>query len=859
MSLEPEARPVTDVGSGTGVQFSTGVGSGFSRTSTVFVVLARTANALFFLVTATYCILTYSSFAYQQFIRPRLVSSLAGFVAFHHLWHWLFLGITLLTLLPEWKASRGRALAWAYVATMVAAGVAMLYRPVLPSVENDSLGLWLACAFLLPPIWLAVYDHLATADRAAPVTADTLRVVIASSAAALVVWGANVATTPLRFADLGDYTTTTASLVFGAAVSLAVHVGIFTTAGVLLALLLAAVRRSVQAGAAQYWLIAAAACALTVVTMKSLVFRSLSFGGAAAWTVAIESAAAFTLTWSSLARRITAAQRERSRTAMEVWLSPVPGSGSVPGALAALAVALAGEFWLLRRVETFDWNFLVQNLCVLAGWLAAAALVHTLVRRRVMPGSGRPFALAALAVVAVAGVGAGGTIETRLPGSQQFVPGFVLDGYATVDPSYRLMRQLMAVEREGDREFFRYLGVNSLIQHVDVEPIDVDFVQPLTPAPARPPHIFLFVIDSLRRDYLSPYNPNVAFTPSFDQFARDGFAFQRSFTRYGGTGLSMPAIWSGSMLLHKEYVLPFQPMNALEKLLAVNRYQPVMSMDHITAQIVAPTFTVAELDKGRDELQYDFCRTLDELQGTLDAGLAARGPVFAHSRSLNLHISKLTGPNRIGAPDPSLGGFQVPAATAVRRMDACFGSFVAYLKRTNLYDDSIVIVTADHGDALGEARRWGHSYTLFPEIVRTPLLVHIPTRLRGQLTADVDAASYSTDITPSLYALLGYRMEATSWPLGRSLFVPPGTDTSWRRREPALVASSYGPVYGVLRDNGEALYIADGVNARDYAYDLRGLKPVRVGVTAEMRRDSRSVIVDQVAALASLYRFTPAP
>ena len=72
--------------------------------------------------------------------------------------------------------------------------------------------------------------------------------------------------------------------------------------------------------------------------------------------------------------------------------------------------------------------------------------------------------------------------------------------------------------------------------------------------PAPPPHIFLLVVDSLRRDYLSPYNPQVTFTPAFDQFAREEFAFQRAFTRYGGTGLSMPAIWAGSMILHKEYV-----------------------------------------------------------------------------------------------------------------------------------------------------------------------------------------------------------------------------------------------------------------------------------------------------------------
>ena len=81
------------------------------------------------------------------------------------------------------------------------------------------------------------------------------------------------------------------------------------------------------------------------------------------------------------------------------------------------------------------------------------------------------------------------------------------------------------------------------------------------------------MVDSLRRDYLSPDNPRVTFTPAFDQFAREEFAFQRAFTRYGGTGLSMPAIWAGSMILHKEYVQPFQPMNALEKLITVNGYR----------------------------------------------------------------------------------------------------------------------------------------------------------------------------------------------------------------------------------------------------------------------------------------------
>lgn len=818
------------------------------------VGLGRAANALFFLLTATYCILTYSSFAYQQFLRPRLVSSLAGFVTFQHLWYWVFLCITVVTLMPEWKTSRGREVAWAYVAVMGVAGLVMLYRPVLPSVENDALGLWLACAFLLPPVWLAIYDHLATSESVASQPVNTVRLVVAAAAAALLVWAVNAATAPLRFGDLGDYTTSGSAMLFGAVVSLAVHVGIFTIVAVVLAIALRATSGQADADR-QDRAIAAATSLLVLLTMKALVFEALSFEGWRAWLVAGESAVAFTFTWSAVARRL-AVGRHASMSALEIWLSPVPGTGSMPGAIIGLVVVPSLTFLLLRRVERFDWNFLVQNLCVLGAWLLTFALVHAVVLRRRTAATSRPFAVTALAVIAVAGVGAGDTIETTLPGSQQFVPEFVLDAYATVDPSYRFMRHLLATEPPGSREFFGYLSAHSLIQHVDVAPVDVDFVKPLEPAAGRPPHIFFLVIDSLRRDYLSPYNSRVSFTPSIDRFAKEDFAFQRAYTRYGGTGLSMPAIWSGSMILHKEYVLPFQPMNALEKLITANRYRPVMSMDHITAQMVSASMPVDALDKGRNEMQYDFCGTLEELQGKLDTGIAAREPIFAHTRSLNLHISKLT--VRIGAPDPAYGGFQAPAAAAVRRMDACFGRFITYLKDTGLYDNSIVVLTADHGDALGEAKRWGHAYTLFPEIVRVPLLMHIPGPLRARFIADVEAASYSTDITPSLYALLGYSLRPTAWPLGRSLFVPPGTDVSWRRREPALVASSYGAVYGVLRDNGQSLYIADGVNGRDYAYDLHGLKPLRTGVTPEARRENRAFIREHVGALAAMYHFTPA-
>lgn len=820
------------------------------------IALARAANAVFFLLTATYCVLTYSSFAYQQFIRPRMVASLAGFVAFHHMWHWVLLGATVLTLLPEWKSARGRWLAYTYVGVMALAGGAMLYRPILPSVENDALGLWLAFAFLVPPVWLALYDHIATARSFGPAQADTRAILGSSIAAAVAVWMMGAAAVPWRFDELGDFTTSAIGLLFGAAVSLVVHLALFMAIAAALLVLLRVGRLKRHSGAMDFNAIAALAFALSFLVIDRLVFARLSFTGAAASLLAACVALALTTTWAAMARRIATASG-RSDDAFVTWIGPVPGTRTRRAAVSAFVLLPFASFLAIERIEQFDWDFLVQNLGVVMTWLLASACIHTMAisgMRRVARTAG------ALAVVLLAGVsvGAGSRIDARTPdrgSAAPLVPEFVLDAYATLDPSYGLVRRLIATDPPGASAFYAYISSQSLIQHVDVDPIEVDFARPLTPVASRAPHIFLFVIDSLRRDYLSPYNPAVTFTPAFDRFGREEFAFQRAFTRYGGTGLSMPAIWSGSMLLHKQYVTPFQPMNALEKLLRANGYHAVMGMDHITAQIVEPSTVSDELDRGRNEMQYDFCATLEELEGKLASGIADRQPVFAHTRSLNLHVSKLT--ERVGSTDPAYGGFQAPAAAAIRRMDGCFGRFVDFLRAEDLYDDSIVILTADHGDALGEARRWGHAYTLFPEIVRTPLLVHIPPRLRSSFVADTDAMNLSTDITPSLYALLGYEPFDADWMFGRTLFAPPGTDAGWRRRETALLASSYGPVYAVLRDNGRSLYVADGVNTRDYAYDLSDLKPVRVGVTATLREESRAFIRERLGDLAALYGFTP--
>jgi len=62
----------------------------------------------------------------------------------------------------------------------------------------------------------------------------------------------------------------------------------------------------------------------------------------------------------------------------------------------------------------------------------------------------------------------------------------------------------------------------------------------------------------------------------------------------------------------------------------------------------------------------------------------------------------------------------------VRHADAVLGELLDLLRSAGLYDEALVIVTSDHGEAFWQHGRWGHSTTLFEEMVRVPLVVKPP-------------------------------------------------------------------------------------------------------------------------------------
>ena len=127
--------------------------------------------------------------------------------------------------------------------------------------------------------------------------------------------------------------------------------------------------------------------------------------------------------------------------------------------------------------------------------------------------------------------------------------------------------------------------------------------------------------------------------------------------------------------------------------------------------------------------------------------------------------------------------------------DKWFGEFFEKLKKTGLIRNTILIVTADHGEELAERGRVGHASTtreasLAHEILRVPLLIWTPDR---KMRAAIDRWAKSglitdhVDIGMSLPAFAGKGNKKAAKPerkfdflpiSGRNLTVPPHARTS---------------------------------------------------------------------------------
>ncbi len=164
--------------------------------------------------------------------------------------------------------------------------------------------------------------------------------------------------------------------------------------------------------------------------------------------------------------------------------------------------------------------------------------------------------------------------------------------------------------------------------------------------------------------------------------------------------------------------------------------------------------------------------------------------------------------------------------------DSELGALRRVLEQEGLWERSVVIVTADHGEALGEHGHIGHEVFVYEEEVRIPLIVRFP-KAAGVAPRRVTHGFVDLlDIAPTLAEIFGVSAPAAGF-RGRSLL-------SVLAGAPAKRAAHFrdigeAPWFGVRDDDGTCLYDSgDGVvelyelaSDPEQRHDLAPSQPLR--------------------------------
>lgn len=100
---------------------------------------------------------------------------------------------------------------------------------------------------------------------------------------------------------------------------------------------------------------------------------------------------------------------------------------------------------------------------------------------------------------------------------------------------------------------------------------------------------------------------------------------------------------------------------------------------------------------------------------------------------------------------PSLGEIRSRYVAEVEAVDRAVGELIAELKHRDLYDQSLIVLTSDHGEGLGEHGIVGHAVQLYDEVLHVPLVMKLPYSARpAHLARAAGTIVRHKDLAPTL-------------------------------------------------------------------------------------------------------------
>ncbi len=279
----------------------------------------------------------------------------------------------------------------------------------------------------------------------------------------------------------------------------------------------------------------------------------------------------------------------------------------------------------------------------------------------------------------------------------------------------------------------------------------------LTARPIR--NVILISIDTCRADYLSCYGYPRKTTPNIDAIANTAALFENVISPVPVTLPSHCSMMTGTIPPHHgvhdndNYYLNASNITLAEVL----KEKGFATAAFVSAFILDSQFA---LDQGFDTYYDQFEMRLDGLEASERRA----------DRTTRLTIDWLDNHSRekfflfVHYYDPHTD-YQPPEPFASQFSDNLYAGEIAYtdhqiakligkLKSLNIFDSSLIIITSDHGEMLGEHGEDEHGYFIYQSALKVPLIFKLPRQRKPQRTKDLVGL---VDIAPTVYSLLGIK------------------------------------------------------------------------------------------------------
>jgi len=360
--------------------------------------------------------------------------------------------------------------------------------------------------------------------------------------------------------------------------------------------------------------------------------------------------------------------------------------------------------------------------------------------------------------------------------------------------------------------------------------------------PPAPQHVLLVVLDATHAGQLSCYGGPPGLTPALDGLAARGVRFDRAHSAAAWTLPATASLLTGQIPEHHGVVTEHQALPEE----AVTLAERLRDAGWRTAAFVQMVYASDSynLDQGFDDYRY-YARDTEKRDDLLVYDAAAWMEAHAGEKTFAyVHFRRPHGPydpepaawRRLG-PAPELPSearfFELQRADAeiadASQLAPGEQALIERLYRANLgtIDDTLaslllrlpdpertlVVVTADHGEGLGQHGRFGHGSHVWAETIDIPLIVAGPAVVR-----QVDSGpAATTDLLPTLLEACGLPLPAAAldghslWPRLTGAAPDPGAEAE---TPPVAVCSRYGaasaPAVAILEGRWKLILQPDG-------------------------------------------------